>query len=207
VATFEVSIDDQEVEDIARRLLGATALDGDENGDAARHAISAFVQLAFDEHRDWMLGRTRYRSLSELQIERVAAIFDRIAPTEIPSRTRLYNDFGLSHGQAMYVARVLADRQQSTWRDTARKQLVGEIAGKLAKAKENSAGGRGEAGLQLTLSTLAIRELELVFESAFGHDAPIAPWRRSGAVGNLHFIDVESATVIALARQLGLTVD
>jgi hypothetical protein len=207
MARFEVSIDDEEMEAIARRLLGATAAQNDDGRDAAREAISAFAQLAFDEHLDWILGRTRYRSLSELQIERVAAIFDRITPTEIPSTTRLYNDLGLSHGQATYVARVLADRQLSTWRETARDELVAQIKGKLAKAKQNKDDGRGEAELQLTLSTLAIRELGLVFESAFAHDTLIAPWKRSSSVGNLQFISTESATVIALARELDLPVD
>jgi hypothetical protein len=207
VATFEIPIDDEAVEAISRGLLGGTATQNGMDSAAARDAVSTFVQLAFDEYRDWILGRTRYRSLSELQIERVAAIFNRIMPTEIPSTTRLYNDFGLSHGQATYVARVLADRQLSAWRQIARDELVAQIKGKVAKAKQNQEDGRGEAELQLTLSTLAIRELELVFEAAFTHDTLIAPWKRSNSVGNVHFIATESTTLIALARELDLPFD
>jgi hypothetical protein len=207
MATFEVSMADENVDEIAGRLLGARQPSNHLDNDATRDAISALAQLALDEYVDWMLGRTRFRSLSELQIERIATIYDRITRTEVPSKTRLYNDFGLSHGQATYVARVLADRQLSTWRDTARSELIAQLEGKLGKAEENSENGRGEAELQLILSTLAIRELELVFESAFADNTLIAPWKRSSSVGNLHFIAVESATVIALARQLGLSVD
>jgi hypothetical protein len=199
-----VSIGDDDANAVARRLLG-TATDLDPK--AAKAALASFAQLAVSEHIDWLLGRTRYRSLSELQIERIGAIFAEVMSTEIPTATRLYNDLGLSHGQAVYVARVLADRQLSTWRERARAALVEQVSAKLDQAKKNVNEGRAEADVQLNLSKLATRELESTFEQAFRGDPSINPPKRQTSVGDLNFMGVESGTVLALAKVLGLLGD
>jgi hypothetical protein len=196
-----VSIGDDDANAVARRLLGsATDLDPK----AAEAALASFAQLGVSEHVDWLLGRTRYRSLSELQTERIGAIFAAVMSTEIPTATRLYNDLGLSHGQAMYVARVLADRQLSTWRERARATLVEQISAKLEQATKNVDEDRAEADVQLNLSKLATRELETAFEQAFREDDVISPPKRLNSIGDLNFVGVESGTVLALAKVLGL---
>ncbi len=197
-----MSIGDDDARAVAKRLIGMNG-----NPDTAADVIAAFAQLAVSEHVDWLLGRTRHRSLSEMQIDRIAAIFGQVLPTEVPTATRLYNDLGLSHGQAIYVARVLADRQLSTWRERALKDLIKQIAAKLDKARENVGNDRGEAELQLHLTKLATRELEAAFEQAFRDDELINPPKRQSSIGDLNFVAVASATVVALAKTLGLTGD
>jgi hypothetical protein len=60
---------------------------------------------------------------------------------------------------------------------------------------------------KLNLSKLATRELESTFEQAFRGDPSINPPKRQTSVGDLNFMGVESGTVLALAKVLGLLGD
>jgi len=60
-------------------------------------------------------------ALTDVMGGHISAMVDAL-PSTMPTSTRLYNDFGLSHGQATYVARVLADRELSSWRKSAQQE-------------------------------------------------------------------------------------
>src|SRR4051812_36137853 len=87
-------------------LDSALSLSGSKK--AAEYA--KFCQLMVELMCDCISGKSRYRSLTEFNIDLVQKIYEALLPGECPSADRLFNGFNLPPGQAAYIARVLVEK-------------------------------------------------------------------------------------------------
>jgi hypothetical protein len=71
----------------------------------------AWLSLAAAAWLSWLSGEKRYNSLTEQYIDWIEKIYDHLLPLEeMPSVERLLNFFYMPYGQALYVTRVLNNR-------------------------------------------------------------------------------------------------
>lgn len=195
---LSVDLGDGDADDLAARILGRKPTDSAER-DAA---VSSFAQLAVDEHVRWILGAERFRTLTELQTERVARLFEGPANGR-PSVSRLYNDLSMSHGQAGYVARVLADRLQGSWRVEAKGEVRTALTSVEPRARKNvEESNDPSAHLTVRMSSMAKREFELVFEQIVEGGEELGSPIAQQSVGDQRFISVESEVVLRVLEEL-----
>ncbi len=76
-----------------------------------REAYKKFSLLATTLLSKWIAGSARYRSLTEMNIETVQALYEQLLTEEAPSADRLFNKFKLPPGQAAYIARFLMEKE------------------------------------------------------------------------------------------------
>jgi hypothetical protein len=75
--------------------------------------IASAVTLGFEQWLDTIIGRTRFRSMTELYIDWIHRIFSSILPQYDPDEKSLVSRFNMPYGQASYVARVISERVQT----------------------------------------------------------------------------------------------
>jgi len=125
----------------------------------------AFAGLAFQELYGWISGATRYRTLTELHIKRVQDLFAAMLPAnETPTVDKLYNDFNMTHGQAVYISRVLSEKNFLHWRQEAISQVKKAISDKKKSAEGQVNKGLPANTIEVRLRKLATRELMRIAE-------------------------------------------
>jgi hypothetical protein len=87
----------------------------------------AVCDLAVAEWLAWITGRRRSASLTDLEMDRIMALFERLEPTNEVQVGRLYNNFNLSFGRAQYLARAISDRQIRRLNAAALLELIAEL--------------------------------------------------------------------------------
>jgi len=142
----------------------------------------AFCKLVVALMTDWIAGKTRYRSLTESNIDIVQKLYEALLPDEPPSAQRLFNKFNLPPGQAAYIARVLSEKDQPKWRALALSELRMAVNQKFDETKDVS--NTRDQEIQFEISKGASAQLKTVandikktdgaafempaYESAFG---------------------------------------
>lgn len=193
----QLDIDDERAADCVSRVLSRRPVDEDE----ARQILEAVVAVALQEYFDWMSGDARYRSLTELQTERLQRLFEGPALGR-PLRNRLYNDFNLSYGSATYVARVLGDRLQTRWRAAAASELLEALSLQFDAARRNISQNDASAPLVIRLSTFAKREFDLVFEELISQGNELQNPTPQSSVGDLRYLAVASSSIVSMHDHL-----
>ena len=189
-----IEVDASEYDQIAK-TFGATS-----DADKTRKA-SAFAANAWEEYFGWIAGTKRLRSLSELQVERIAALYqnaDLVEPEESPTFERLYNDFHLAHGQALYACRVLFDQNLAKWRGKAREEIKRSLAAVRQTARTKVDRGDAQTTIAVTVSKLGGVELKQLFDNLWNADHAIILPQPGIRFGNAIGFDIPASTVLAL---------
>ena len=135
---------------------------GGKKAEQLRADQQTFCTLVVTLITDWISGNTRYRSLTEFNIETVQKLYEALLPDEAPSAQRLFNKFNFPPGQAAYVARVLSEKEQAKWRQVSLGELREAIKTAVESSKGVSKSQAGDEDVQLEISLGASRELQLV---------------------------------------------
>src|SRR5271157_2790090 len=86
--------------------FGSTGVLGDPD-------LAKLVTLALTQWTTFLLGKRRFRSITELYIDWFGRVFEDILPDEEPDERALVERMNLPYGQAAYIARVLRERDAS----------------------------------------------------------------------------------------------
>ncbi len=188
----EVEIPDEDGEALGQ-LLRSNGSDDEKTA-----ATVTIVELAAGEWISWILHGGQHRTLSELHIERTATIYSTVLAGQRPTRQVLYNSFSMPYGQAGYIARVLSERSQGAWQQSARADLDEAIRAQVAEAKELVATGLGETEQRLRLTEFSWRELEYRFTAALAEDDLLEPPSIEKRIGDHRYVRLHAATLAAL---------
>jgi len=165
----------------------------------------ASLQLAAQAWLLWLSGEKRYNSLTDQYIDWIEKIYDRLLPLEeMPSVERLLNFFYLPYGQALYITRVLNNR------DTPR--LQAQALNELKKALRDRKGDMDKLGpaldkqkYSIDMDKSAAIQLEIIAknlwrESSNEVDLP----RRSGTCSDLVTMAITLRTFKKVCERLGI---
>jgi hypothetical protein len=182
---IKLSIDDEQADAIAAAFDRQA-----DRGEACR----LFASLALDHFYAWISGTRRYRSLTEQQAAWIEDIYERLLPpTEGPSVNRLYNSFNLSHGQAVYVSRVLADKALKQWRKQALKDLAADI--EMIWPTANGHISKNEKNRVVRTSKLSALELQRLSDEAWRADKSFISPAAKGGIGDQRVFEIAADSV------------
>jgi hypothetical protein len=125
-------------------------------------ALKQFCQVAVKMQTEWIAGRARYRSLTDLNLQIVQELYETILPDEQPTPHALFNNFNLPYGQAAYLARVLAEKDIQKWRTAALKELALSVSDLMDEKKDVNDKVAKDTFARLEISVAAARELKNV---------------------------------------------
>jgi predicted transcriptional regulator len=165
------------------------------------NALEKLAQLALSEWINWLSGTKRFLSLTEQTIERVAQIYERLLDNQQPKVSQLYNQLNLPHGQANYISRVLNERTLSTWRKQGLLELKKALTKNQTMASKNVAAKEGELAITITISKVALLELQRCYEEVRNLFPDLAPPKRRSTFGDSYEIDLPSATIVRLLEE------
>jgi hypothetical protein len=94
--------------------------------------VANLALAALQEWMDWLSGDSRPMSISELEIERIYKIYEKVLTKQFPSVDRLGKIFQMPMGRARYIIQSLAYRRG---RFLFKRQLI-EISEALGQLKE-----------------------------------------------------------------------
>lgn len=127
----------------------------------------AVAQFAVEEMLAWLAGRTAYQSVTQQQTEWVERLLPKLFPDRPPTAAQLYSTFSIPYGRAAYIARVIAESQNSHWRTKGREALEATLA-----ARVDEIGDDPTVEIVVHLDTFSARELTVVVDEVFAGDLP-----------------------------------
>jgi hypothetical protein len=189
--------------DIDDALIGAlTASIAEQLADdpAKRDQLATF---ALAQVLGWMSGRTAYQSMTEQHTEWLTSLLPIFYPGEVPSAERIFNNFSVPYGRAAYISRVLLEKQQTTWRQKGRDNLLAALNGKLAEATKNNKSGDALKFVPVSLDNISYRELTVLLEDLFRKDPNLAPPVNKNSSPGRRTVDMPSQLFPLLIAKLG----
>jgi hypothetical protein len=126
----QLGLSDQELS-VLKRALG-----GSDEADFVRK-LRDFRESALAEYVNWLVGRTRFTSLAELDTYRILHLFLDIR-VEVPTVESLVDEIGLSVGRATSLLSRLRYGEARALRALVLRQSLAEITKKLGGATEES---------------------------------------------------------------------
>jgi hypothetical protein len=192
---FEADIDDARVAALAASIAEQLMADP-----AKRDQLASF---ALGQVLDWMLGRAAYQSMTEQHTEWLTALLPIFYPDEVPSTERIFNNFSVPYGRAAYISRVLLEKQQTTWRQKGKDNLLAALNGKLGEAQKNNKNGDALKYVPVSLDNISYRELTVFLEDLFRVDANLAPPVNKNVSPGRRTIDIPSQLFPLLIAKLG----
>jgi hypothetical protein len=192
---FKADIDDARVAALAPSIAEQLVADP-----AKRDQLATF---ALEQVLGWMSGRTAYQSMTEQHTEWLTALLPIFYPEEVPSTERIFNNFSVPYGRAAYISRVLLEKQQTTWRQKGKGNLLAALKGKLAEAQKNNKNGDALKYVPVSLDNISYRELTVLLEDLFRVDANLAPPVNKNVSPGRRTIDVPSQLFPLLIAKLG----
>jgi hypothetical protein len=164
-------------------------------------AATKFAGLAFQEFYSWITGVTRYRTLTEQQIERVQQLYATLLPpNETPTVEKLYNDFNMTYGQAAYISRVLSEKNLLHWRRDAIAQVKKAVGDKKRSADEQVRKGLPANTIEVRLRKLATRELMRIAERMGLQDEMFLMPVPKSVASDTCAVAIPAQTIIALCN-------
>lgn len=193
MAQVTIEVDDADLAALTRALDGANS----------QELAATFAALAVTEHLGWILGRTRFRSLTEEHLCRIENLYEAILPeSEAPSFGRLYNSFNLPHGQAMYLARALSDKSQRRWRFQAIKDLLADLKRVEPQVELRQKAGEGDEGLSVRTSKIGTRELSALCDIEFKLNRAFVGLTPKGGVGDQRVVELPADSIAVIIAKL-----
>ena len=170
-----------------------------QNKKQEHEAMQRFASLALAAFTDWITGAKRYRSLTEQYIDWIEEVYGTLLlDTEAPSVDRIYNSLNMPYGQAAYIARVLASKTLTHWRDVAQKDLLGALSNVAAAARKYITEGDSAQQINIEISQVAAHELLRVCSARRRLSRSYLMPRSTGAAGDFRFFSIPASTVVDL---------
>lgn len=192
---FKADIDDAVVKALTASIAQQLADDS-----AKRDQLATF---ALGQVLGWMSGGTTYQSMTEQHTAWLTALLPIFYPDDVPSAERIFNNFSVPYGRAAYISRVLLEKQQTTWRQKGRGNLLAALNGKLAEATKNNKSGDALKYVPVSLDNISYRELTVLLEELFREDANLAPPVNKNISPGRRTVDVPSQLFPLLIAKLG----
>ena len=165
---------------------------------------TTICSLALAEWLDWFAARSRPVSLSDLARERVQRIFEHpslYADRQVTSSV-LFNQFNVPYGQAVYLERVFADRDQPQLVKKSLELLVSELETDLKTWSEDEDADPDQS-FSVEVDKLGQRVLQALMQEAKAEGVAMAPQERALAVRgyyNYTFTSDSAAHVVEAAK-------
>jgi hypothetical protein len=160
------------------------------------------AEFAITELVGWLSGKTVYRSLTEQQIEWTNKCLEIVHPEAAPSAQLLFNEFGVPHGRATYIARVLLEKRLSHWRQTAKTELKEAMKKKEKEAKKYVEAGDFFEPVSLVLSQAAFVELRALQSQAFVADSDLPMLTVNSGLPEMKTVSVPAKMFVAVLTLL-----
>ena len=152
--------------------------------------LRAFACLAIRSWVDLVLGRKRYRSLTEQYIVWLEQLYSEVFSDEEPGDPRIRGRLSFPDGQATYLSRMLRDRQQLSWRRRALQELYTRLHNDLANPKVQEALRKSaettERNIQLTKGQLV--ELKEIVNLLARSSTPLRRIKIEPTLGDVVYI-------------------
>lgn len=191
---FEIDIDDDAIQRLVTPI--ATKLTGDED------TRKKFGEFALGQVLGWMTGTISYQSLTQQNTEWLTALLPVFFADKPPTATQIFNSFSVPYGRASYISRVLMEKQQTTWRERGRQNLLAALRAKNAEAQENVRLEDPLKYVQVPLNLVAHRELVVLLEDYYDENPERMPaLSRSSSPGRF-IVDLPSMHFTALIGKL-----
>jgi hypothetical protein len=145
--------------------------------------VETLARLALLEWDSWFAARLRPKTVSALAQERVQMIFlDRdLYFGKRVTRGVLFNQFNLPYGEASYLERVFAERDQPGLTDTTVQKIVDDLDGQL-QAWSKDKNRKEEQGFTIEVNKLGQRLLQSMMQAAKEQGSPITTAEHISAV-------------------------
>ncbi len=167
--------------------------------------LDELLPMMADAWIDWVSGARRYRSQTEQYVDWVEQLYNQVLPLdEPPSADRLFNSFNIPFGQAQYIARVLNNRSQVHWRESALTKLKEMLSEKKVEAENMLAHEAGDQTIELLLYRPSFQELEFAIEELFRADSSTVDIPKITSTHNLYAVRVTARTLIAVCGSFNL---
>jgi len=173
------------------------------NNKEEQEALQRFAVLAVTALTDWVTGKKRYRTLTEQYIDWVEQVYVELLPQdEAPSTDRIYNSLNMPHGQASYIARVLAAKTLVHWRQLATAELRTALQAVEKDARGYIKEGDQSQAISLQVGQVALNELTRVCSERWRRDRSYMMPQTAGGTGDCRFVSVPSCTIVDLLDNL-----
>ncbi|OJY72103.1 MULTISPECIES: hypothetical protein [unclassified Rhizobium] len=192
---FEAEIDDAQIDALVASI-------GDQlKGDPTKRTLLA--AFALEQVLGWMSGRAVHQSLTEQHTDWLTELLPIFYPDDIPSTVRIFNNFKVPYGRAAYISRVLLEKQQTSWRQKGRANLLAALKLKQAEAQGNIGKGDALKYVPVSLDNISYRELTVIVEELFRDDPTLAPPVNKSVSPGRRTIDIPSQLFPKLIAKLG----
>jgi len=166
-------------------------------------AMQQFANFCVCALFDWLTGAKRYRSLTEQYIDWIEQIYGSLIPrTEAPSADRIYNSLNVPHGQATYIARILASKTLTYWREVATKELRDALDDIAKEARQYIKDGDEAQAINVQISQVAVHELLHVCSVRRRLSRSYLMPQLAGSAGDFRFVSIPASTVANLLDDL-----
>lgn len=137
--------------------------------------LKALSRLALIEWERWLSAGFRPRTVSALTQERVAMIFDDpdIYLGQRVTRGLLFNQFSLPYGEASYIERVFAERDQPKQCRSALSSAIDVLEGQLNEYDDDDQADPGQS-FSVDVDTIGHRLLQGALQKAKDNDAGVS---------------------------------
>lgn len=196
MATKKVSIDvdDATVQSLVQRFPDLSDKD---------KVVASLARLALTEWEQWFAARLRPKSISALNQERIRMIFEdeRLYDGKRVTRGVLFNQFNLPYGEASYLERVFAERDQPDLSSAAISKIRDELDDQLKQWTKDK-NKKEDQAFTIEVDKLGQRLLQSIMQKAKEDGKPMAPTENALNVHgyyNYTFSKEEAAIVIEIA--------
>ena len=167
--------------------------------------VESLARLALLEWDSWFAAKLRPKTVSALAQERVQMIFqdkDLYSGRRV-TRGVLFNQFNLPYGEASYLERVFAERDQPGLTDVAVQKIVDELDKQL-QAWSKDKNRKEDQGFTIEVNKVGQRLLQSIMQTAKEQGSPITTIENISAVHGYYdytFTRDDAQTVLNTAQQ------
>lgn len=168
--------------------------------------VETLARLALLEWDSWFAARLRPKTISALSQERVQMIFGEknLYAGKRITRGMLFNQFNLPYGEASYLERVFAEKDQPGLTAGAIQKIVSDLQ-KLLDAWTKDKNRKEEQGFTIEVNKLGQRLLQYIMQSAKEEGSSITAEEHISAVHGYYdytFTKDDAKTVLETAQGL-----
>jgi hypothetical protein len=168
--------------------------------------VETLARLALSEWESWFAATLRPKTASALAQERVQMIFQEkdLYSGKRVTRGVLFNQFNLPYGEASYLERVFAEKDQPGLTDSTVEKIVSDL-GRQLQAWNKDKSKKDDQEFTIEVNKLGQRLLQSLMQAAKENGSPITTTERISSIHGYYdysFTKADAEVVVATAQKL-----